>query len=71
MKNRKIKQSAQYKACSFCFQNCQMLNYNIEYEIKSQKYIAKIYNVGYNSIRMEVKRYVVSIYCEKLQKYSG
>ena len=43
----------------------------MKYEIKSQKYVAKMHVIGYNNIRMEVKRYVVSIYCEKLQKHPG
>ena len=46
-------------------------NYAAIYEKKSQKHIAKREKGEYNKGRMEVKRYVVSIYCEKLQKYPG
>ena len=45
-------------------------NYAAIYEKKSQKHIAKREKGEYNKGRMEVKRYVVSIYCKKLQKYT-
>ena len=45
-------------------------DYNVKYEKISQKHIAKQEKGEYNKGRMEVKRYVVSIYCEKLQKYT-